>query len=303
MKFLEPLYDQLSTMWVGFVQMLPMLGIGLFVLFATWIASKIVVKVLSTSLDHSPMRSSLKDLFGTLAKVAVWTVGVLITVTIIFPSLTPAKLLATLGLGSVAIGFAFKDVFENFLAGILIMLREPMRIGDFIECEGVDGKVELITIRDTYVRKTDGQLVLVPNAHLFQNPLRIMTDKKYRRFDITAGVGYGEDVDKCREIIRKAVEGLDGVVADKPIDVFACEFGDSSINYKVRWWAESTPRDGHETRDRAVSAIKSALDSEGVEIPFPYRTMTFAEPLVIEQTAANSDDDASAQSEEKQQTA
>lgn len=282
MEFLDPLLEQLTAMWVSFVQMLPMLGIGFFVLLMTWIVSKIVGKAVNTTLSRSHMRASLKQLFITLSKIGVWTLGIIIAATIIFPSLTPAKMLAALGLGSVAVGFAFKDVFENFLAGILIMLREPMRIGDFIECEGVEGRIENITIRDTYVRQTDDELILVPNAHLFKNPVQVVTDKQYRRHEITAGVGYGEDVDKCREIIQKAVEGIEGLVKDRPVQVFAKEFGDSSINYTVRWWAGSKPIDMHKTRDKAISAIKRALDDAGVEIPFPYRTLTFSEPLKIE---------------------
>lgn len=282
MEFLDPLLEQLTAMWVGFVQMLPMLGIGFFVLLMTWIISKVVAKIVDTGTSKSHMRASLKQLFITLSKIGVWTLGIIIAATIIFPSLTPAKMLAALGLGSVAVGFAFKDVFENFLAGILIMLREPMRIGDFIECEGVEGRIENITIRDTYVRQTDDELILVPNAHLFKNPVQVVTDKQYRRHEITAGVGYGEDVDKCRDIIQKAVEGIDGILKDRPVQVFAKEFGDSSINYTVRWWAGSKPIDMHKTRDKAISAIKRALDDAGVEIPFPYRTLTFSEPLKIE---------------------
>ena len=281
MKFLNPLLEQVNSMWIGFVKFLPLLGIACFVLLITWLVTKLVGKLTNKAFGNGKIRPSLKSLFQTLAKIAVWTVGIVIAATIIFPSLTPAKMLAALGLGSVAVGFAFKDVFENFLAGILIMLREPMRIGDFIECGEVEGKIEKITIRDTYVRKTDDELILVPNAYLFKNPVQILTDSDLRRFEITAGVGYGEDIDKCRDIIADAVKGLEGISSDKPIQVFAKEFGDSSVNYSVRWWAASKPIDMHETRDRVVAAIKRKLDENNIEIPFPYRTLTFAEDLNI----------------------
>ena len=96
--------------------------------------------------------------------------------TIIFPGITPAKILTVLGLGSIAIGFAFKDIFENFLAGILILFREPFQIQDFIECEGIEGFVEDITIRDTHIRRVDGQRIVIPNAMLFKNPVYVRTD-------------------------------------------------------------------------------------------------------------------------------
>ena len=283
MKFLGPLLDQVNAMWVGFVKLIPLLAIGFVVLLVTWLISKLASKLLSKALGHGHIRPSLKALFQTLIKIAVWTIGVIITATIIFPSLTPAKMLAALGLGSVAVGFAFKDVFENFLAGILIMLREPMRIGDFIECNDVDGKIEKITIRDTYVRKTDDELVLVPNAYLFKNPVQILTDKELRRYEITAGVGYGEDVDQCRAIIEEAVKSVVTLASDKPVHVFAKEFADSSVNFTVRWWAKSQPIDMHKSRDKVIAAIKSALDKNDIEIPFPYRTLTFSENLKIQQ--------------------
>ncbi len=298
MEFLDPLMEQIIEMWTGFVQILPMLGIGLLVLTITWVASKIIRKMMEKVMSRSKIRPSLKSLFITLAKIAVWTFGIVITMTIVFPSLTPAKMLAALGLGSVAVGFAFKDVFENFLAGILIMLREPMRIGDFIECSEVDGKIEHITIRDTYVRQTDDELILVPNSFLFKNPVKILTDRHLRRHEITAGVGYNEDVDRCRDIMYKALEGLDTIDTTKPVQIFAKEFGDSSINYTVRWWAGAKPIDMHKSRDQVISAIKRALDENEVEIPFPYRTMTFSEPLKIENLSANNKEEAEEEKEE-----
>jgi small-conductance mechanosensitive channel len=290
MNFFTPLYEKFESMWVNFVQLLPLLGIAFFELILTWIFAAILSRVLRKSLSKSKIRKSLSELFVTLLKVVIWTSGILIAVTILFPSLTAGKLLAALGLGSVAVGLAFKDIFENFFAGILIMLRKPMRIGDFIECEGIEGKVELISVRETYLRKTDDQLVLVPNSFLFKNPLSILTDFELRRFDIVVGVAYGEDVAKAQAIIASAVKSLDKIENDKPIEVYAREFNSSSIDFTVRWWAESTPLGMHQSRDQVVTAIKEALDKENIEIPFPYRTLTFKEPLSIEKVAQSSDE-------------
>lgn len=270
---------QIETYVEGFVRLLPNLGLSIVVLLATWIAATVINRIVTGALSAARIRRALRDLLTTLVGIGVWALGTMIAATVLFPSLEPASILAALGVGGLAVGFAFKDIFENFMAGAMIMLRKPMRIGDFIECEGVNGKVEEITIRDTYVRQTDDQLVMMPNAMLFKNPVYVRTDKDLRRFEIIAGVGYGEDVDKCRDIIQKAVEGLEGIISDKPVQVFAREFGDSSINYTVRWWASSKPIDMHQTRDRVIAAIKRDLDEAGVEIPFPYRTLTFSEPL------------------------
>ena len=194
-----------------------------------------------------------------------------------------------LGLGSVAVGFAFKDIFENFLAGILIMLRKQMRIGDVIACEDVEGRVEMISLRDTHLRHLSGEIVIVPNAYLFKNPVTVVTQRPIRRHTVDVGVAYDVDLEAARDVILEAVKGCDSVAADQKVEVYAKEFGDSSINFLVRWWAGSKPVDAHVSRDQVVRAIKRALDDAGMEIPFPYRTLTFKEALPIKRGQAEND--------------
>ncbi|SPJ32648.1 mechanosensitive ion channel family protein [Kushneria phyllosphaerae] len=281
MTFIEPLYEKSQSLWLGFIDLLPLLVIAAVGLVITGCISVLLTFLIRKSFRTSKIRRSLHDLFISLTRVAVWGIGFLIATTIIFPSLTPAKLLTVLGLGSVAVGLAFKDIFENFFAGVLIMLRKPMRINDFVECEGVSGRVEQITVRETYLRKTDGQLVLVPNSFLFKNPVSVLTDLETRRYDLVVGVAYSEDVDKARQVITTALEGVEDIDQQRGIEVYACEFNSSSLDFTVRWWAQSPPIYKYKSRDRVVTAIKRALDEAGIEIPFPYRTLTFKDPLTL----------------------
>lgn len=281
MEFFDPLVDQLNTLWIGFVQSLPLLGLGLIVLVLTWIVAKLARRAIKAAVRKAKMRRALIDLFQTLAGILVWVFGIFIAAAIIFPSVTPAQLLGALGIGGIAVGLAFKDIFENFMAGIMIMIRKPMSIGDVIEVNDIQGRVEEITIRDTYLRQLSGELVMLPNSLLFTNAVDIKTDRPQRRYDIVVGVAYGEDAAEAREVIQKAVERLDDIDTEKGVEVYAREFGASSIDYTVRWWAGSKPVDMHRTRSSVVIAIKKALDEAGIEIPFPYRTLTFKEPLPI----------------------
>jgi len=272
---LGTLQNRLVQMAEGFIDALPDLAIGVVLLIFTWIIAKFAVKIADRLTGKTEIRPSLKTLIDTLAKLAIWLFGLMAALTVMMPGLTPASLIAGLGIGAVAIGFAFQDIFENFLAGVLIMLREKMRIGDVIECGGITGKVEHITLRETYVRKLSGEVTLVPNSMLFKNPVEILTDVPQRRHEVAAGVSYDTDLEEAAKVIRAAVEGVDAINKDKGVDVFAAEFNSSSIDFKVRWWAGSKPRDGHESRDAVIKAIKRALDNAGIEIPFPYITHTF----------------------------
>ena len=131
------------------------------------------------------------------------------------------------------------------------------------------------------IRQTDGQLLLVPNAMIFKNPTRVVTSRETRRQSIICGVAYDEDLKKSRELITEAVSACETVQTDQPIQVFAHEFGDSSINFEITWWTGSHPLDIRLSRDEVVAAVKGALDRAGIEIPFPYRTLTFREPIAL----------------------
>ncbi|MEQ6248017.1 mechanosensitive ion channel family protein [Sulfitobacter sp. HNIBRBA3233] len=277
-----PLRDQLEGYTVGFWSVLPQLILSVVFLIFVWGVVRLVQFMLPKMLRRARVRRGLRDVVIMLVTVGIWLFGTLIAVTIAFPTITPGRALTALGVGGVAIGFAFKDVFENFLAGVLLLIREPFSIDDYIECEDIEGQVEEITIRDTHVRQTDGQLVVAPNAMFFKNPVTIRTARDVRRTTIICGVAYGEDVDAAREVIAQAVRGVDAVRDDvKDVQIFAQEFADSSINFEVTWWTGSRPIDIRSSRDKVVSAVKRALDDAGIEIPFPYRTMTFKEPLSI----------------------
>ncbi|GIT87452.1 mechanosensitive ion channel family protein [Roseobacter sp. OBYS 0001] len=286
-EMLTTAQESLITYWDGLVGSLPKLGAALFLIFLTWGAVTLARAFIRKLGSKTRMRKNLTDVLSMLAGTGLWLMGTLIALAIVFPSITPGKALTTLGLGSVAIGFAFKDTFENFLAGILILLREPFAIGDHVECDDIEGQIEEITIRDTHVRQTDGQLVVVPNHLLFQNPVTVRTNRDLRRTTIICGVAYGENVDDARSVIEAAVREVDSVRNDvKDVQVFAQEFAASSINFEVTWWTGSQPLDIRTSRDQVVAAVKRALDDAGIEIPFPYRTLTFNEPIPVREQGA-----------------
>ncbi|PVA11237.1 mechanosensitive ion channel protein MscS [Pelagivirga sediminicola] len=282
------LIDQLHGIARGAITLVPSLTVAIIVIFLAWLVNKLAAAALARTLRRTRLRKSLQELFTLLTSIAIWVIGIMIAAVILFPGLTPASILAGLGIGSVAIGFAFKDVFENFLAGIIILFRREMRIGDHVECEGVEGVVARIAIRESHIRQTDGQLVIVPNSILFKNPVTVRTDQEHRRVTVICGVAYDVDVDEARTVITDAVRGCDTVISDsKPIQIFAQEFASSSINFEVTWWTGSKPVEVRASRDQVVAAVKRALDDAGIEIPFPYRTLTFKEPLPLQRAPEN----------------
>jgi len=294
------LTDAVGGMVDGFFSMLPQIVIAIIVLVCTGLIVKLIDRVANKLMIRAKVKESLRDLFRIFVRTAVWFAGLMTAAIIVFPGFGIANLIATAGLASIAIGFAFQDIFENFFAGILILWRFPFENGDFIRCEGVEGMVEDVEIRMTKIRQGNGELVLIPNSTIFKNNVTVMTDRPRRRLELAAGIAYGEDLATGRRVILDAVIACDTVHQDPAPEVLASNFGASSIDFTVLWWADPTPIDEMRSRDQVVEAIKSALDDAGIEIPYPYRTLTFSknEPDIIHAVAgridsggASSDDD------------
>ena len=279
---MDTIDNQLSGMWYSFTTMIPSLMIAFLILLITGVVASFAVKITDSLTGKTELRPSLRNLIETLVKLGAWLLGLMIAAVVVFPDLTPGSLVAGLGIGALAIGFAFQDIFENFLAGVLIMLREKMRIGDVIVCEGIDGAVEHITLRETHLRRASGELTVVPNSFLFKNPVEIVTDAVQRRHQLVVGVSYDTDLDKAADVIRKAVEAIEAVDKDKDVDVFVTEFNSSSVDFLVRWWAGSSAGAAAASKDQIMRSIKRGLDDAGIEIPFPYMTHTFKGPVPLD---------------------
>ena len=139
MEPLNILVERLKEMATGFVELLPQIIFALVFVALTALVAKLAGMAYQKAMSRTRLRRALVVALSKVLKIIIWILGLLIAATIMFPDLTPGNLLAGLGIGSIAIGFAFKDIFENFIAGIFILLREPMRIGDYMTCEGVEG--------------------------------------------------------------------------------------------------------------------------------------------------------------------
>lgn len=275
---------------------LPQMIISLVIIVLTAIAATVISKWARKFSRGLRLKANLGDLLQKFVYVLVWFLGLVTAAGIVFPGLGMGELVASAGLASIAIGFAFQDIFENFLAGVLIIWRFPFDDGDYIEIpsEGVEGMVEEVQIRMTLIRDTNGELILVPNATIYKNVVRVLTNKPARRMTVVCGIAYGERVSEGRRVIEEAVKSCDSLAPGKPVEIFAQAFGASSIDFEVTWWTGPTPVEQRRSRDEVVEKVKTALDAAGIEIPYPYRTLTFSknEPAIIDAIAGRTGDGA-----------
>ncbi|MCC3308592.1 mechanosensitive ion channel family protein [Psychrobacter sanguinis] len=266
-----------------FIVRLPYFMVAVVVLLVFWLLSLIFKSVVSKLLSKSHTHRNLVRVFQRIGGALIFFIGLMIAMVIAIPGFTPAKLVGALGIGSVAIGFAFKDIFQNLLSGILLLLSEPFRIGDQIVSGEFEGTVEDIKVRATTIRTYDGRQVVIPNSQLYTSALTVNTAYKRRRLELTVGIGYEDDIRKAKEVILQALEKAETVSKLAEPSVVATEFGASSIDLKVRWFInDGTQANKVASIHEVILEIKDQLDAAGVNIPFPIRTLDFSDESASE---------------------
>jgi small-conductance mechanosensitive channel len=238
-------------------------------------------------LRHAVKRAGRHDLAHMLSSFAFWFtifIGFLVVITILLPSMRPVDIFASLGLGSVAVGFAFKDLLQNWIAGFFILIRRPFHRGDQIKVGDIEGTVQAVETRATLVKTYNGRLVIIPNSDIYTRAVTVHTAYPHRRIELVVPVGLEVDLAAAAEVFRDAVLGVDSVLSDPPPDVLPWEFSQNNVNIRVRWWTKSQRT--HEVRTRAavVCAIRSACERAGIAIPADTK-ISFAEsPLFVSQS-------------------
>ena len=212
---------------------------------------------------------------NTLMQLAGWVVKfivifVYITILLDHFGISITAVTAVLGLGGLALSLAAQDTIADFISGIIILLDQPFRVGDRIEVDAIKtwGDVTEIGLRTTKIRTRDNRLVIIPNSTIGNSPVVNYTypDPRYR-VQIEMGIGYGQDIDEIRSVIIEAVQDIDGVLKDKPVDALFLEFGPTNMVFRIRWWIESFV-DTRRMFDTVNQALYTALEGAGVEMPF-----------------------------------
>ncbi len=260
----------------GVLERLPYIIVAIIVFAAFHVIGKGVRALVRRVSARMRKRRNVGIVLGRLAGWAITSLGLLIALVIAIPSFKPGQLVQFLGISSVAVGFAFRDILQNFLAGILMLLREPFRIGDQIVYKEFEGTVENIEARATMIRTYDGRRVVVPNGELFTNAVTVNTAYPKRRVDYTVGIGYGDDVERAKALMLEAMREVDGVLADPPPQALLVDLAESTVNIAIRWWIEPPQRSSAlDSRDLVLTAVKRKLTENGIDLPFPTQVLLY----------------------------
>ncbi len=275
-KAWEIVSQKLSGWYVVLVSSLPNVVLALLVVSLFLFTSKFVRRGSLPLMRRSLKNRALVSLFATILQFVFVALGFFVALGILNLDKTVTSLLAGAGVLGIALGFAFQDVASNLISGVVIAIKEPFKIGEIIEIEGILGEVKGIDLRNTLIETFQGIEVYIPNKNIFTKPLMNFSGVPVRRLDFSVGVSYADNLEKVEKVLYDCLEPLDGRVEDRPVEVFFKEFGSSSINCDIRIWVHY-PADLNylKVRHRAIIAIKKAFDQNEITIPFPIRTLDF----------------------------
>jgi small conductance mechanosensitive channel len=277
---LEPAADTLRRLYETVVAHLPLVGLGVVILLVGLVLARLVASGVGRGLQRTHADRAAIGLLTQLAKLAVVVAAVLVAADI--AGLEVGPVLAGLGLAGLALAFALQSILENVVAGVILLIRKPFRAGDEIRSADFAGTVVDVDLRVTKITSFDGELVLIPNIDVYSNPVVNVTRRGTRRTQVVVGIDYRDDHDRAREVLRGAVEAVEGVRPDPPVQVLLTELGDSSVDFEIAYWTAPDNRTVRLTRDRVLSAAKRAVEEAGLTIPWPIRTLIVDGPVPLQ---------------------
>ncbi len=259
------------------VKMLPNLVISILILLAFVMIGKFLKKMVYKLTGRITDNQSLRKLISSILYIITLSIGTFIALSVLELDGAVTSLLAGAGVIGLALGFAFQDIASNFIAGTMMSIRRPFQVNDLIETNSYFGKVVSIHLRTTQIETLQGQLVMIPNAEVFKNPIINYSALGKRRIDLSVGVTYSQDLPFAKKIAKEAVEKIEGIQGD--VTIYYTEFGDSSINFTIRYWMSFTNKqfEYRSMVDQGIINIKKAFDENGIGIPFPIRTLDFGD--------------------------
>jgi small conductance mechanosensitive channel len=246
---------------------LPYLIGALVALVLTAVVARIVRSGADRALRRANAERHVRVVVATLAFYAAVALGLVVALSI--GGVNLGVLIGSLGLATVALGFALQDIVSNFSAGIVLLLEHPFTEGDYIAVEQTEGEVEEIRVRATRLRAPDGQLVVVPNKLLFTGVLTNASATMRRRVEVSLEISYGQDAAKARELLLAAAAEVEGISADPEPRLLTQDLGQDARNLRLWFWVDSRTHDPLRVRSELLEAAAKRLGDAGLNLGLP----------------------------------
>jgi small conductance mechanosensitive channel len=274
----EKITDKITAWIEQGIELLPNFVLAVLIMIAGYLVARFIAKYAGRYTTKLARNETIGSFLGKIFFILILILSAVLALSVLNLNKTISSVLAGLGIVGLALGFAFQDKATNLCSGIYLSVKQPFRIGDIIEPKnGYMGKVENISLRVTKISLFDGPIVYLPNRYLFQDHFINYTEPQKRRFRLSCGISYAEDLEKVERVAIEAVSKIPSKLDSEDVIVFWTGFGDSSINFTVNVWMRYG-RDHSSyiaARNESLKALKKAFNENGITIPFPIRTLDF----------------------------
>lgn len=270
----DKLVDKLDAWITNLFLMLPNIILAILVMAVTIILAKYTRQLFLKILQKISSNQAVNKLLGTVATFIVVLIGLFIALDMMKLDKLVTSLLAGAGVAGLVLGLAFQEPIMNTVAGVVLAVRRVYRTGDLIKTNSYFGEVDEKALYYTSLKLPSGQLVVIPNKLIVQNPMVNYSVINKRRVELDCGVHYSSDLDKVEQLVRKAAEAVDEVEKSEKIEFFYLEFGEYAIVFRLRFWIKKvTQGNYYKVRSEVLKKIKESFDQEGIQIPYPIKTV------------------------------
>jgi len=277
------LIDKLQGWFNTTIEYIPNFILAILVMITSYFAAKYISKFVGKLVSKKIEQASIKNAIARVSAVVVVALGLFIALGVMNLGKALTSLLAGAGVVGLAIGLALQGTLANTFAGLILSFRKKIQIGDWVETTGFAGEVMDINLKDFTLKESDNNIVVIPNKTILENPLKNYSLTTRMRVFIECGVGYESDLEMVEELTKNVIANtFEQVKSADDVEFYYTEFGGSSINYLCRFWIDAESMlEKMRAKTKAIIEIKKAYDKEGINIPFPIRTLQFDNKLNV----------------------
>ena len=268
----KPAFARVKQYLNNTLQKLPVIGVALLVILVFWLLSHLATR---WDFPYQRLRLNrlLRNLIRQFLRKGIILIGVILAFDILDLTALMGAVLGTVGVVGLAIGFAFKDIVENYLAGILLSIRRPFDLNDLVQIESHCGRVIRLTASELILMTLEGNHVRIPNATVFKSFIYNYSINPRRRFDLAVGVGVNEDLIRVQKLGCDVLEKMEGVMPEPSPFMIIENLGDFNVLVRFFGWMDQRRADFAKVRGEAIRRIKSAFDDAGISMPEPIQTV------------------------------
>ncbi len=277
------LVSKLEGWFNTIIEYIPNFILAILVMVASYFAAKYISRFVSKLVSKKVNQQSITTAISRVTAVVVVALGLFISLGVMNLGKALTSLLAGAGVVGLAIGLALQGTLANTFAGLILSFRKKIQIGNWVETTGYSGEVIDINLKDFTLKEADNNIVVIPNKTILENPLKNYSLTTRMRVFLECGVGYESDLEKVEQLTKEVIaKTFDQVEKPEDVEFYYTEFGDSSINFLCRFWIDAESMlEKLRAKTKAIIEIKKAYDKEGINIPFPIRTLQFDNKLSV----------------------